>query len=188
MAKLLEVQNLQAFSREGTPLSPTVHFELQEGEVLFLRGENGAGKSTILKTILGLHKYYRGNFQFTPNPSEIQYLPQLGNLNFHLPLTLADMLDGKVESPLLAGLDLSKKWNTASGGERQKILFTSALMKNPRVLLLDEPFNHVDKEASHLLEESLSSYLKEHPQSAMILISHRALIHDWPKVRFVEIR
>ncbi len=188
MAKLLEVRNLQAFSREGVILSPTVQFELQEGEVLFLRGENGAGKSTILKTILGLHKYFSGTFHFSAQPSEVQYLPQLGNLNFHLPLTLADMLEGKVDSPLLAGLDLSKKWNTASGGERQKILFTSALMKKPRVLLLDEPFNHVDKEASHLLEESLSHYLRENPQSAMMLISHRSLVRDWPKVRFVEIR
>lgn len=192
MTKLLEVQNLQAFSKEGAQLSPAVNFELQNGEVLFLRGENGAGKSTILKTILGLHQYFKGSFHFSVDSAQIQYLPQLGNLNFHLPLTLADMLadpsNQHAPSPLLAGLDLNKKWNTASGGERQKILFTSALMKKPRILLLDEPFNHVDKEAGHLLEKSLSHYLQEHPESAMILISHRALIQDWPKVRFVEIR
>ncbi|MDG0815381.1 ATP-binding cassette domain-containing protein [Bdellovibrio svalbardensis] len=188
MTKLLEVQNLQAFSSEGRTLSPIVNFELHAGEVLFLRGENGAGKSTLLKTILGLHKYFKGTFDFFPRNSEIQYLPQLGNISFHLPLTLADMLDGEVSSPLLAGLDLSKKWNTASGGERQKILFASALMKKPRVLLLDEPFNHVDKNASHLLEQSLSDYLRENPQSAMLLISHRSLNQDWPQVRYVEIR
>lgn len=188
MTKLLEVKNLQAFSREGLALSPVVNFQLHEGEVLFLRGENGAGKSTILKTILSLHPYFQGHFQFVVKPSEIQYLPQLGNLNFHLPLTLADMLGGDVASPLLKDLDLKKKWNTASGGERQKILFTSTLMKKPKVLFLDEPFNHVDKDASHLLEQSLNHYIKENPQSALILISHRALIQDLPKVRFVEIR
>ncbi|HWU42328.1 MAG TPA: ATP-binding cassette domain-containing protein [Bdellovibrio sp.] len=188
MTHLLEVRNLQAFSKEGRALSPAVSFELQPGEVLFLRGENGAGKSTILKTLLGLHKYYQGQFQFLAPISEIQYLPQLGNLNFHLPLTLADMLNESVSSSLLRGLDLNKKWNTASGGERQKVLFTSALLKKPRLLFLDEPFNHVDKDAGLLLEESLSRYLRENPQSAMILVSHRALIQDWPKVRFVEIR
>ncbi|HEX7672705.1 MAG TPA: ATP-binding cassette domain-containing protein [Bdellovibrio sp.] len=188
MAKLLEVKGLQAFSRENRALSPIVNFELHEGEVLFLRGENGAGKSTIMKTLLGLHKNYVGEFQIFPSKNEIQYLPQLGNLSFHLPLTLADMLESPSNSPLLKGLDLNKKWNTASGGERQKVLFTSALMKQPRILFLDEPFNHVDREAGLLLEESLGDYLKTHPQTAMVLISHRSLILDWPTVRFVEIR
>lgn len=188
MANLLEVRNLQAFSREGRMLSPAVSFDLQQGEVLFLRGENGAGKSTILKTLLGLHKYKSGDYNFQVSASDIQYLPQLGNLNFHLPLTLADMLEDAANSPLLKGLDLNKMWNTASGGERQKVLFTSALQKKPRILFLDEPFNHVDKDAGVLLEESLSHYLRDNPKSAMILVSHRALVQDWPKVRFVEIR
>lgn len=189
MEKLLEVRNLQAFSKEGRALSPIVNFELQEGEVLFLRGENGAGKSTIMKTLLGLHKNFSGTYEILPTFNDIAYLPQLGNLNFHLPLTLSDMLMGdNVSSPLLKGLDLNKKWNTASGGERQKVLFTSALLRKPRILFLDEPFNHVDKDAGKLLEHSLSGYLRDNPKSAMILISHRALIQDWPKIRYVEIR
>ena len=188
MSILLEVKNLQAFSREGHALSPQISFNLEQGEVLFLRGENGAGKSTLLKTLLGLHPHYSGVFQFQTRPEKIQYLPQLGNLNFHLPMTLQDMLNGPGDSTLLKGLDLSKKWNTASGGERQKILFTSVLQKSPQILFLDEPFNHVDKDACKLLEDSLGVYLKENPQSALVLISHRAIVQDWPRVRFVEIR
>ena len=127
-----------------------------------------------MKTLLGLHKHYEGSFHFHVESKDIAYLPQLGNLNFHLPLTLADMLQEAVSSPLLTGLDLQKKWNTASGGERQKILFSATLVKRPQILFLDEPFNHVDKDASALLEKALSDYLKENPQSAMILEIGRA--------------
>lgn len=109
MSKLLRVTNLRCKNSAGEWISPQVSFELQAGEVLFFRGENGAGKSTLLKTILGLHKNFSGEFQFALRPEEVQYLPQLGNLHFHLPLTLQDMLNGPFsESPLLQGLDLQK--------------------------------------------------------------------------------
>ncbi|MBO9668597.1 MAG: ATP-binding cassette domain-containing protein [Bdellovibrio sp.] len=188
MSVLLEVKGLQVLTKNKTNLSPVVNFELNSGEVLFLKGENGSGKSSILKTLLGLHPYFSGRFQFHVDISDIEYLPQLGNLNFHLPLTLADMLGEAQSSPLLKGLDLNKKWNTASGGERQKILFSAALAKHPRILILDEPFNHVDTEAGHHLEDGLRQYLKDHPQSAMILVSHRNLSGDGASLRTLEIR
>lgn len=190
MSHVLEVQNLRAKTKEGHFLSPAVSFSLEAGEVLFLRGENGAGKSTILKTILGLHKYYEGNFHFLIQKSDIQYLPQLGNLHFHLPLTLKDMIGDATnpDSVLLKGLDLKKKWNTASGGERQKVILASILSKNPRLLVLDEPFNHVDKESTTILESALTDFLSTHPQSSLIIVSHRALVQDWNRVQFLEIQ
>ncbi|MNT42241.1 putative ABC transporter ATP-binding protein [compost metagenome] len=85
-------------------------------------------------------------------------------------------------------MDLSKLWNTASGGERQKVLLSALLAKKPKILILDEPFNHVDRDSALQLEESLQNYLQENPQSAMIMVSHRALVNAWPRVRFLEIR
>ncbi|MFS4459460.1 ATP-binding cassette domain-containing protein [Bdellovibrio sp. HCB2-146] len=189
MKTLIDALNLQAFSREGTPLSPAISFELYPGQVLYFTGENGAGKSTLLKTILGLHRFYQGHLRVHTPQSKIQYLPQLGNLNFHIPCTLQDMLDVEAtHMPLLANLDLSKKWNTASGGERQKVLLASALLKEPELLVLDEPFNHVDKEASLLLENSLQDYLQAHPQSSLVIVSHRVFVRSWQQVRFLEIK
>ena len=189
MSQLLRVQNLRAKNPAGEWISPQVSFDLQAGEVLFFSGENGAGKSTLLKTILGLHKKFSGEFHFSVRPEEIQYLPQLGNLHFHLPLTLQDMLShADAGSPLLKGLDLQKKWNTASGGERQKILLAAVLEKKPRLLILDEPFNHVDKESIAVIEEALGLFLKSYPQSSLIIVSHRAFVQDWAHVRFLEIR
>ncbi|WP_413575943.1 ATP-binding cassette domain-containing protein [Bdellovibrio sp. HCB290] len=189
MKKLLSVENLQALSSQGVKLTPVVNFELHSGDVLFLRGENGSGKSTILKTLLKLHPTFTGRFDFLVKNDEIEYLPQLGNLNFHLPLSLGDMLgDLKTNSPLLQGLDLNKKWNTASGGERQKVLFSAALAKKPAVLILDEPFNHVDHEAGLLLEQGLVQFMSSHPDSALILVSHRPFNSNHPRTRYLEIQ
>ncbi len=189
MSSLLSARDLQVRSSEGLALSPVVNLELNEGEVLFLRGENGAGKSTLLKTLLGLHKYFDGRFHFSIPQKDIQYLPQLGTLHFHLPLTLRDLLgDNEGSHPLLKNMDLDKKWNTASGGERQKILLSAVLAKKPRLLILDEPFNHVDSESTLQLEEALGTYLKENPQSSLVLVSHRALTAEWNRVRVLEIR
>ncbi|MNJ99909.1 Zinc import ATP-binding protein ZnuC [compost metagenome] len=188
MKTLLEATDLQALSKEGTPLSPAIQFQLQKGEVLFWTGDNGAGKSTLLKTLLGLHSPSRGSCRFHFPIAQVQYLPQLGSLHFHIPLTLRDMLPDNALSPLLKGLDLSKKWNTASGGERQKVLLAAALLKKPQVLILDEPFNHVDRDSALVLEQGLQDFIKESPESAMIMVSHRALVQSWPSVRFMEIR
>ncbi|UXR64286.1 ATP-binding cassette domain-containing protein [Bdellovibrio bacteriovorus] len=189
MKSLLHVNKVRVLSPEGNFLSPEISFDLGEGEVLLLKGENGSGKSSFLKTLLGLHKPFTGNFNFEVPLQDVQYLPQLGNLHFHLPLTLRDVLNSEPASNgLLKNLDLNKKWNTASGGERQKVLLTSALAKKPRLLVLDEPFNHVDQESGHILEEALSFFLNEHPQSSLILVSHRPLLSVWKNLRSLEIR
>ncbi len=174
---LLETRKLQPCSSEGRFLSPELDLKMESGDVVFLNGDNGSGKSTLLKTLLGLHKTYAGHFSFSLPVSEIQYLPQLGNLSFHLPLTLLDVLDGaSPASKLLAGLDLSKKWNTASGGERQKVLLASILAREPKFLILDEPFNHVDKDSILVLENALTEYFKTFPESALLIISHRPVL------------
>ncbi len=189
MSAILSVRDLQVLSPDGTMISPQVTFDLSEGEVLFLRGENGAGKSSILKSLLGLHKYHTGHIDLQISRDKIQYLPQLGSLNFHLPLTLADVLDSaNPDQNLLSGLELHKKWNTASGGERQRVLLASLLAKQPRLLVLDEPFNHVDRPSAQLLEKALNDFLQSHSESALILVSHRALLDQLKTVRFLEIQ
>jgi ABC-type Mn2+/Zn2+ transport system ATPase subunit len=185
---LLDTKKLRPVSAEGVYLSPALDLKIESGDVVFLNGDNGSGKSTLLKTILGLHKKYEGHFSFQIPLTDVQYLPQLGNISFHLPLTLMDVLDGaSVETPLLRGLDLSKKWNTASGGERQKVLMAGILSRQPLFLILDEPFNHVDKEAAQILEVALTDYFKTHPESALLMISHRPVSAFGEKSRQVEL-
>lgn len=173
---LLETRLLRPLSAEGRFLSPKLDLKIESGDIVFLSGDNGSGKSTLLKTILGLHKYYEGHFSLSIPKEHIQYLPQLGNLSFHLPLTLLDVLGGPAtDSLLLHGLDLSKKWNTASGGERQKVLLAAILARRPDFLILDEPFNHVDKDSSIILEKALAEYFQANPESALLIVSHRTV-------------
>ncbi len=183
----LKVQNLQGLSSQGSSLTPKVSFELSAGDVLLLTGENGSGKSTLLKALLKRHSPVSGNLEWKFGFDQIEYLPQLGNLAFHIPFNLRDLLENDVSSPLLQGLDLNKQWNTASGGERQRVLLAAALAKNPLVLILDEPFNHVDQATAVLLEKTLKEFIQSHPDRAMILVSHRPLDLSWNGIRTLEL-
>lgn len=186
---LLKAQGLRPLSAEGEFLSPALDLQIESGEVVFLSGDNGSGKSTLLKTLLGLHRRYQGTFSMSLAASQVQYLPQLGNLNFHLPLSLRDVLHAPTEdSILLQGLDLSKKWNTASGGERQKVMLASLLARQPRLLILDEPFNHVDQESVQTLEQALSDFFKTSPESALLIVSHRSVLAFMANARTVELQ
>ena len=117
-------------------------------------------------------------------------------------MTLGDVLDlaagGKVdrrrveEIGLMTETSLRLKWNTASGGERQKTLITRALMCNPTMLIMDEPFNHLDPESKPAFCQVITRFLAGSPPlRAVILVSHDDAV-DWGRVglspRYLELR
>lgn len=186
---LLKALDLQPLDIEKNAITRPLSFQVHSGIVTLIKGENGSGKSTLLKVLLGLHKNFQGSFQIDLTSSDIRYLPQLGNLQFHIPMTLSDFFKKPhtSQSPLLQGLNLQKFWNTASGGERQKVLLAAALEDTPRLLILDEPFNHIDEKSCTVIEEGLLQYNKSHPESAIVIVSHRALSLPWPNIQTVEL-
>lgn len=142
-----------------------VSFEVQVSEIVALIGHNGAGKTTILKAIFGLIEIWDGKLVFdgevlqSPNPREllalgVAYVPQ-GNRVF-TDLTVRENLElGGVtlrnQSRLRQGIDhaldvfpaltekLNQRAGTLSGGEKQMLALSNALVLSPRLLLLDEP-------------------------------------------------
>ncbi|QLH06608.1 ABC transporter ATP-binding protein [Nitrosopumilus ureiphilus] len=141
-----------------------VDFEAKEKEITVIVGPNGSGKSTLLKSIFGLCNVYSGEINYQGisiaglSPHEvarkkIAYLPQVNNVFKNLTikenLTMASYtLDAKQQStrlpeifemfPILKKYEKSKA-DTLSGGERQMLAMAMALIRQPKVMLFDEP-------------------------------------------------
>lgn len=172
----------------GTPpprtkvLARDLAFELRSGEVLHVRGPNGSGKSTLLRVLLGMQKPLSGHIDLRVPLAWTALLPQLQSLGLHLPMTLEDVLAialpraGLRERVLATGLleesQLRLQWNTASGGEKKRTLLARALLREPALLLLDEPMNHLDALSRARVARALKDYIEGGPRRAIVLITH----------------
>ena len=154
-----------------------VSFELYKGQKLAIIGENGTGKSTLLKTLNGDIPKIKGEFEFGyhvqtgyfdqqmefSNPENTIFEEISGNFP-ELTTTQVRTLLGTF---LFTGEDVFKKIKVLSGGERGRLQLCKVLKKQPNVLLLDEPTNHMDI----LGKESLENILKEYT-GTLIFVSH----------------
>ncbi len=182
-AYFVKADNIALKTPDGVRLFDSLSFVLPPGGLLLITGPNGSGKSSLLRSILGVNSWVKGNVSNSIHPKHIAVIPQLQNMEFHLPLTLREVIEisenrnvsteSIVEYGLLSQDLLDRSWNTASGGERQRTLLTCALLKNPKLLVMDEPFNHLDHFSQKNMLERIDKYLREKgSEGAVILISH----------------
>jgi ABC-type Mn2+/Zn2+ transport system ATPase subunit len=169
---ILSAENL-SFGAGGRELAAGLNFSLHSGEVLHVSGANGAGKSQLLRVILGLHGRISGEIRFAPDAFPYRYLPQTQNRASHLPYSLGEVLEFSASANLLIEESrLALSWNKASGGERQRVLLSRFFSQPGNLLLLDEPFNHLDTAAKEKVRALLRETLKSQPRAAAILVSH----------------
>lgn len=122
-----------------------VNLKLGAGEIIHLLGNNGAGKSTLLEGLLNLTKNHTGSILRNFSSDEYGYLPQVAHQFPKIHLKLQDICE---EEFFFYTRDLfEKKWHLSSGGERKKALIGKAIFEAKKLLILDEPFNHLDKKA-----------------------------------------
>ncbi|HJK87169.1 MAG TPA: metal ABC transporter ATP-binding protein [Candidatus Megaira endosymbiont of Nemacystus decipiens] len=164
-----------------TPLLKNVTFALQQGQITTLIGQNGAGKTTIAKIILGLESFDSGKVVIKPN-TKIGYVPQQLDLDYTMPMRVLDLLEtisGKkasIESEELEFIsDLDKIYkkdiSEISGGQLQKILLMGTILSKPDLLILDEPTQYLDV-VSQQKFYSLISTLKSKYNMTIFIISH----------------
>jgi zinc/manganese transport system ATP-binding protein len=179
---ILSLENFTLFNPDARPLVHNLNIKIEAGKVLLVSGANGSGKTTLIHELIHrLHHHYH-----------LQYVPQLANIACSFPLTLKDflelshpklLLDQVRELGILEPEQLRLSWNTASGGERKRALITRALLFSSDVLVLDEPFNHLDQKSCSLLMNQLITAMKKPSLQSLILVAHQ---REWVKAVFAQ--
>ena len=154
-----------------------VSFELYKGQKLAIIGENGTGKSTLLKTLNGDIPKIKGEFEFGYHvqtgyfDQQMEFSNPENTIFEEIAESFPELTTTQVRTLLgtflFTGEDVFKKIKVLSGGERGRLQLCKVLKKQPNVLLLDEPTNHTDI----LGKESLENILKEYT-GTLIFVSH----------------
>lgn len=190
MKKLLEIKNLSA-GYENQVVLENVSLDIFSNDFIGVIGPNGGGKTTLIKTILGLIKPISGELNLLVNKKNIGYLPQVNQIDKRFPITVFDVVrSGKADTALFSSFHKNrqekekaetllqemgisnlrnKSIGELSGGQMQRVFLCRALMNEPELLVLDEPSTYVDNN----FEGELYLKLKElSDRMAILLISH----------------
>lgn len=180
---LLKVVGLNVIL-QGQHILQDIDFSVFDQELFSIVGPNGAGKTTLLKAILGLVPY-QGQIQRRPG-LQLSYVPQHLAIDNTLPLRIVDFFalfsptsknkKSKEYHEVLAKVGLKKIKATQSihhlsGGQWQRVLLAQALLREPELLLLDEPAQGLDVLGQGELYDTLQQ-LRREQHLAIVMVSH----------------
>ncbi|TPW15862.1 MAG: hypothetical protein FD130_1139 [Halothiobacillaceae bacterium] len=176
---LLEAHAI-SLALQGKLILDRVDLTVRRDEIVTLIGPNGAGKSTLVRVVLGLIKQDRGSVEIAPN-IRIGYMPQRLTIDPILPLTVHRFLtlaSRGTEEKLIAVLNetgtthlLNSAMQTLSGGETQRVLLARAMLRDPDLLILDEPVQGVDITGQEELYHLIGNIRSRH-RCGILMISH----------------
>ena len=189
----IKCQNLSV-GYAGETLIENINFEVHEHDYLCIVGENGVGKSTLMKTLLGLVDKKEGNVEFGKNINrkEVGYLPQQTALQKDFPATVMEVvLSGNLskialrpfyrkkekERALLEMKKLkidslaSRSYRELSGGQQQRVALARALASKPAIIFADEPTGNLDAKSSKEVVDLLKIAQRKYHET-VILVTH----------------
>lgn len=192
MKAVLKLSNL-SFGYQNRPILSNVSLEIYEGEVLSLLGNNGSGKSTFGKTISGLLKHLSGVVEFEGKDIGLFSRKEMSKIVRYLPselflpdyMTVMDFVsldaDRETSKNVLSDVGLGdfveRYMSELSSGEKQKAMIAASLASESRVVVLDEPLSHLDRQSRIDVLELLRKVAKDK------LVSFIVITHEWELAR-----
>ena len=205
----LEVRGLTVSAAPGAPQTPVVSFRIEAGSVTQLTGASGVGKSTLAETLMRLHPVAPGMVSYggleasgVRIASVLEKIAMSPQMPAFLPGTVADQLrlarpeasEEEMRAALAGALADEFVFARAeglesligeggagfSGGELRRLGLARALLAEPELLILDEPFAGLDKALADRLAARLSDWLAG-GQRAILILQHKADGRGWPQ-------
>ena len=172
---MLSVKNLSIETLKGRKLIENLSFNLTNGERFLIVGENGVGKSTLLKLIMGQLKQQLGSISFGLKTDISYYAQELELLDeektifenvqneYFTDLQLRNILSNF----LFVENQVFKKVKVLSPGEKARVSLCKLLLQKANLLILDEPTNHLDPDTQEIIGENFSDF-----SGTILLVSH----------------
>lgn len=196
---VIEIKNL-AFCYAGVPVLENVNLGLEEGDFAILTGENGSGKSTFLRLLLGELRAQTGSIEVYGEDisqcfgrEKMGYVPQNSiSKNQNFPATVEEIMMTGIYKPsfrarfhakkekerlkeALREMEMDGFWKSRigelSGGQQQRVMLARALVGNPRLLILDEPTTGMDTESVKKLAAVLEKRNRE-DRLTVLMVTH----------------
>ena len=189
----LRAKDVDAGYAAGSPIVQGVNFELLRGERLAILGENGTGKTTLLKTLAARLPALAGTITPGHDVSIGYYDQELRDLDPKRRAIDAvwdqhpDETEGAIRSYLarfaFRGDDVFADISGLSGGEKGRLTLAVVMKQRHNLLLLDEPTNHLDLDSREALEESLDDF-----PGSIVFVSHDRAFIDRLATRVIDLR
>lgn len=198
---ILEIKNLSA-SYDNHDAIKNVNIQVENGEYVCLIGENGSGKSTLIKTIIGLHKKDSGEININTDSSKIAYVAQNNMKDLSFPATAKEIIMTGVQRHRKIPFYTKKDWElfnqvcdmlsikdivnkqigNLSGGQRQRVILARAIIREPELVILDEPCSGLDV---NITKEFYGILHKLHTDKKITIIM---ATHDLDEIKTENIR